>query len=100
MLERLSDQIQDLQVQMRSLRADNNGNGNVNNNGNGNGNNRGNNSPSDEPIGIAVPAGNKPEPEPEPEPTYYCLDCENGIGYGQSRCGYCQASLNWSGIDR
>ena len=81
----LQSEIQKLEI---SLQAQNNNQGN----------NQGSKAFSDEPIGIAVPAGNKPEPEPEP--TYYCNDCENGIDYGQSRCGNCHSQLNWSGIDR
>ena len=100
-LEKLSDRIEDLQMEVRSLRANNNrsGNGNGNNNGtgNGNGNNRGNNSPSNEPFGIAVPTV---EPEPESEP-YFCIGCEQpGIKYRQKYCGNCNEQLNWNGIDR
>jgi len=89
-LELIVGRLEDLQMEIRSLRADNNGNGN----GNGNGNNRGNNSPSDEPIGIAVQAGD------EPELTYICNDCEDENNYGQKRCGGCGKRLLWDGVDR
>ena len=87
MLELLSDRIEDLQMQVRSLGAGNNrsenGNGNGNGNGNDNGNDNGNSNTNSQPVGH-----------------YACLNCHNKGNHaplqpGEPTCPKCGGKNNW-----